>query len=341
MTRRRAGFGIWSRRVALLLIASAIALTARAQAPRGENPASAVPTELDLQAYRNELEHISKAIKNPAEIAELRKSLPDAWTVRDGDRVYPVSTKEISQALREIERDPKKPLATQLEARLRLMEQQANILSHSAHAVDRTPAEAKLKTVLSRGEFQDASGPSAWNLIRARINRWIFEHLLRLFRFMHTNQKTGNAIAWGVLFVAVVLLFYVLFQWLTRPGKNSAFRAEIEPLASDARHWVQEALAAADRSDFREAIHCAYWAAVARLEDVRVLPRDRARTPRESLRLLDQYPSEQGLLQTITRSFELIWYGYRPVSAADWAGAKEQLEKMGCLQGSIEPTVPS
>jgi hypothetical protein len=80
---------------------------------------------------------------------------------------------------------------------------------------------------------------------------------------------------------------------------------------------------------------------VAHLEDTRILPRDQARTPRESLRLLEQHPKEQSLLQAITRNFELIWYGYRPVSAVEWAGAKEQLEKIGCPQVSIAPTAPS
>ena len=74
----------------------------------------------------------------------------------------------------------------------------------------------------------------------------------------------------------------------------------------------------------------AYWAAVARLEDLRLLARDRARTPRESLRLLERNPKEQGFLRAITGRFELIWYGYHPATAEDWSLAKEQLEKMGC-----------
>lgn len=329
------------QRVLVLAILLVIWQPCRAQTLAQNDTSVPAPSSLDLQSYRRELTRIAEQSENPAQIPELRRSLPDAWTVRDGDHAYSVPTKEISEALREIEHDPKKSTAGQLQTRLKAMERQAAELSLPSSGPNTADAEGKLKKILDRGEFREASGPSAWDLMKARINRWIFEHIMRLLNMLHISHKMGNALAWSVLFLAVVLLFYVIYQWLIKSAKSEDFRAEVDPATSDARHWVQEALAAADRGDFREAVHCAYWASVAHLEDVRILPRDRARTPRESLRLLDQHPREQGVLQCITRSFELIWYGYRPVSAAEWAGTREQMEKMGCLQTSIAPTVPS
>ena len=312
-----------------------------AQTPPEGNSSSSPASDLDLPSYEQELTRIEQVSTDPAVIEAVRRSLPGSWTVKTGDRIYTVSTQEISDALREIERDPKKAATVQLKARLEAMRQQADELSNSSPGVNATEAEGKLKKILGRGEFQEATGPSAWEQMRARMNRWIFLHIIKLLMLLHISQKTGNAIAWGVLFLAVILLFYTVYRWLTKSANAVNFRAEAEPIASDARHWMQEALAAADRRDFREAMHCAYWAAVAHLEDVRLLPRDRARTPRESLRLLEQHPREQSLLQSVTRNFELIWYGYRPVSATEWAGTKEQLEKMGCLSASTAPTVPS
>jgi Domain of unknown function (DUF4129) len=160
-------------------------------------------------------------------------------------------------------------------------------------------------------------------------------------RYLHISKKMGNTIAWGVIFLAVVSLFYAVYNWLSRTAKQERFRAEVEPLVSDARQWVLEALAAADRGNFREAIHCAYWASVSHLEDMRVLPRDRSRTPRESLQILEHHLAEKSSLQAMTHRFELIWYGYRPASVGDWAGAKELMEKLGCLQASIAPTARS
>jgi len=327
-------------KILLLAILSAFSVPCGAQAPVAGN-SNSVPDELDLASYERELTRIAEASKNPAQIGEVRRSLPESWKVKDDDRSYSVPTKEIADALREIEQDPKKGTAAQLQKRLSTMRQEAEGLSKAPSETNTAEAESRLKKILGRGEFQESSGPSAWDLMKARINRWILEQIIRLFRVLHISQKTGNGIAWAVIFAAVVLLFYVLYRWLSKSTKTESFRAEVKASSSDARHWVQEALGAADRGDFREAVHCAYWAAVAHLEDIRILPHDRARTPRESLRLLDQHPREKGSLQTITHSFELIWYGYRPVSAAEWAGTKEQLEKMGCLQGSTAPTVPS
>ncbi|HYL61748.1 MAG TPA: DUF4129 domain-containing protein [Candidatus Methylomirabilis sp.] len=199
-------------------------------------------------------------------------------------------------------------------------------------------ARAKLNEILNRSEFREGTGPSALEVWRARINRWIFEHLIALLRWLHISQKTGNYIAWSVISLALVILFYAVYRWLSKAEGKTEFVAETEPVASDARQWLAGAQSAAERGDYREAIHCAYWACVARLEDMHLLARDRARTPRESLGLLEQHPREKGFLQTVTRSFELIWYGYRPASQADWAATKEQLEKMGCLQSSTAPT---
>jgi len=338
MKRCRVGVRTRSR---LVLLAALITFCLPCSAQGSEKVSQATSSALDLDSYQRELNQIEEAAKDPAKIDALRRTLPDSWKVKQGDHVYSVPMSEISQALREIERDPKKATLAQLEFRLKLMLQEAQELAHLSSGTDLAQAQGKLNSILSRGEFQEASGPSAWDVIRARINRWILEHIIRLLSLLHISQKTGNAIAWAVLFLAVVLLFYVVYRWLSNSSKSAQFRAEVEPRASDARYWQNEALAAADRGDFREAIHCAYWASIAHLEDIRILPQDRARTPRESLRLLDQHPKEQGVLQSITRNFELIWYGYRPVSAADWVGTKEQLERVGCLQSSTAPTVPS
>jgi hypothetical protein len=199
-------------------------------------------------------------------------------------------------------------------------------------------ARAKLNEILNRAEFRADTGPSALEMWRARINRWILEHLIALLRWLHISQRTGNYLAWGLILVAAVILFYVGYRWLSKGEGQAEFVAPAEPAPSDARQWLADAQKAAERGDYREAIHCGYWACVARLEDLRLLARDRARTPRESLRLLEEHPREKGCLETVTRSFELIWYGYRPASREDWATTKEQLENMGCLQSSIVPT---
>jgi Domain of unknown function (DUF4129) len=341
MKRRGAGPEMRTR-IFLAVVMVASCLPCCAQSPTGSEASAVGNAEFDLQSYRRELSRIEETSQNVKDIRDLRRSLPDSWTVKDGDRIYRVPTKEIADALAQIEHDPKKTeVAAELKSRLQAMQHHAAALALPSSGPTAGEADAKLAKILERGEFQAAAGPSGWDLLKARINRWIFEHILRLLRLLHIREKTGNLIAWAVIVVAVVLLFYVVYVRLFRVSKGVRFKAELEPANTDARHWAQEALAAAEKGDYREAIHCAYWATVARLEDLRVLPMDRSRTPRESLRLLEQHPREQSVLGAITRNFELIWYGYRPASATEWAGAKEQMEKLGCLQVSIAPTATS
>jgi hypothetical protein len=339
MKPRGAGRKIEVPLLALALLLSSSLLTRTETRAADQNP-TARSSDFDLLSYQAELARIRQAGKNPRDIRDIRRTLPENWTVKCGDQVYFVPTREIADALRQIEAGKNQATAGQLEARLKSMQRQAEELG-SAQRANRVDAGAKLSNILSRKEFQEASGPSVWDQWRARVNRWILLHLIRLLNLVHISQRTGNMLAWAVLFLAVVALFYVAYRWLSKSDELANLRAEARSPASDARCWIADAFRAADRGDFREAIHCGYWAAVAHLEDNRMLPRDRARTPRESLFLLEHYPKEQGVLQVITHSFELVWYGYRPVSVAEWLGTKEQLESMGCREASIAPTAPS
>ena len=178
-------------------------------------------------------------------------------------------------------------------------------------------------------------------ILRARITRWIAEKIYRLLSRLHLGAAAGNAIAWGVVGLAFLVFCYWVWQSLSGVTRVP-LAPSVDPLDSiDSRMWAKDALAAAERGDYREAVHCAYWAAVVHLESLGVLKSDRARTPRESLRLLDPHPTQQSLLRDFTHRFELIWYGYRPASANDWSEARSHLEKMGCLTPSTAATANS
>jgi hypothetical protein len=304
---------------------------------------SVVPQEYDLREYEAQLERCAESIKNPAALHSLRNSLEPTWFVRVGNARVAVSTEPITHELRELEVRPQDSAKIIHDLNLRLAAMRTAVAALEALEPRENPEEARarLDKILARKEFQGAKGPSAMDLLQARINRWIVEKLARLFMRLHISAKTGNATAWGVIILAFLSLCFMVWRWLS--GKQQI--AESVPAAktapSDARQWVAEALAAAERGDFREAVHCAYWAAVAKLEDMNVLARDRARTPRESLRLLEHHPNEERMLRGLTTHLELIWYGYRPVSPNDWSRVKEELEKMGCLRASTAPTANS
>jgi hypothetical protein len=59
---------------------------------------------------------------------------------------------------------------------------------------------------------------------------------------------------------------------------------------------------------------------------------DDARTPREYLPLLRANDSHRPLLVDLTRRFEHIWYGNRPVQPDDASRVTAHLEELGCLR---------
>lgn len=300
------------------------------------------PRELDIAAYKQQLLWCATEAEHPEKAASLRNALPDAWTVRVGDTKMEVSTEWLRRDLERIADDPKSSTKT-----IEVVKKRLSALQHAADELDMQtqddPKDARvhLEKILARREFRSAKGPSEAQLWFQRVIRWVVEKIFNLLLRMHITRKEGSAFAWTIIVVAFVLLCVWVWRRLDHTKGPSTFVAEGSSLPSDVREWVSEALSAAERGDYREAIHCAYWASVASLEDHHVIKRDRARTPRETLRLLESHPSQKNLLSDLTRHFELVWYGYRPASAEDWLGARNLLEKMGCLKGSTLATASS
>ena len=108
---------------------------------------------------------------------------------------------------------------------------------------------------------------------------------------------------------------------------------EIIPFAPSARSWrawLAEARLMAQQQEWRNAIHLAYWAGISFLESGGAWKPNRARTPREYLRLLGTRKPEYPSLAALTRKFELVWYGDRAAGALDFQETLGQLEKLGC-----------
>jgi hypothetical protein len=298
--------------------------------------------DLDLRAYEAELDRCAAAIKHLAEITPLRKSLPRFWFVRtQGSRVA-VSTAWLTHGLEKIEREPANSAAivSEIESRLTAMHEAASDLEQ-ASSEPLIDARERLDKIFQRREFSGMQGPSQLELLQQRITRWVLEQIAKLLSRLHLGAAAGNVIAWTIVGLAFLALCYWVFQSLSGRSRPAETPAADTPESPDARQWASDALVAAERGDYREAVHCGYWAAVVHLEGLGVLKRDHARTPRESLRLLDLHPNEQTLLREFTRHFELIWYGYRPASAEDWSDARVHLEKIGCLTPSTAATANS
>jgi Domain of unknown function (DUF4129) len=303
--------------------------------------------QIDLKTYEAELDsyaaQISKARRHPAALARIRKSLPPDWDIRTGQTSVIVSTEWLADALSDLAGQPKdtEARAHSIDARLAAMREAAAQLDESPQIPK--DARAQLDAIFQRREFSSLHGPTELQILEGRIARWIGEQILKLLMHLHLGTNAGNILGWTVIGIAFAFLCWWLWDRLAVLSPKAESAAASSTAANPpSRAWLDEALAAADRGEYREAVHSAYWAAVARLEDSGRLSRDRARTPRESLRQLRAAnTSEHETLLALTRSFELVWYGCRPASAADWIGARARLENMGCLKVSTAATVHS
>jgi Domain of unknown function (DUF4129) len=306
----------------------------------------AQPKEISLQEYVAELRAASAALngENQATIHAFRLSLPSEWIVLADGQARSVKLDWLAAALLAQENSPKAAGDRVRQGRLRLaaLREAAEALLSPANHVDLDHCRAQVDRILSDREFQGSHEPSWWDKFKARVRAWLARHLEKIFGRMGVSESVGNAIAWTLVALVGLLLSF----WAVRSVMNAARRSEMDLRGSKAagqdwRYWAREARAAADRGDYRAAIHAAYWTAVAQLEENHLLQEDRSRTPRESLRLLQRSSAAYDPLSHLTRRFEVTWYGYRVATSADWDDVRKQLESLECLRSSTPAIVNS
>jgi Domain of unknown function (DUF4129) len=286
---------------------------------------------------------IAKSDQDPSELRRLRESLPPRWLAEVEQERYEIPTDWLATVLDTIEKEPgqRQFLRHQIEQHPEAMREAASELDRGAAKPPVTRARVELDRILESREFRGMRGPSWLDLMRQRISAWIANQILKILSRLHFGGKGGDVLTWSL----IALTFLALLLWvrssLARISRGASSAPSPTAAASDLRNWAREAVAAAGRGDYREAVHCAYWAGIARMEDLAMLPRDRARTPRESLRLLPADHIYRRAMSTLTDSLERVWYGFRPATASDWSDVITQLERMGCPLPSMPATAGS
>ena len=309
---------------------------------RAQTPSAAT----DLRGYVADLQNWSEAVAqlsaHPEKSFELRHSLPLKLELQDGGQRYSVSNAWLVLALVHFENDAHRraDIQQQMAQRLQWELQQAEALSRPAEAPSSRAARAQLDAVLSRREFRFVRPPSWWDLMWARVWRWIGRQIDKLMARLHLKPAVSNVLSWILLSVAFLLLALILWRNLRRASRGMT-RLGLQAPASNAwgwRQWADAARAAIAEQRYRDAVHCCYWAAVFRLEQMGVWRLDDSRTPREYLRLLPRDSQQREIMASLTRSFEIVWYGYRPVTPAQAESALRELENLECSSPSMAAT---
>jgi hypothetical protein len=290
--------------------------------------------EYDVESFAAELQGLADALEDAPtvdDMAKVRSPLPKSWTVKAGDNRYVISSEVVDKALAAGNADD----ATDW---LYHMSEEARSYS-AGGAKSNENARVELDKILSGNDFAAVHPPSTWDLFRQRLAAWINRFLDKILGQIERYPIGGKILFWSIMIVAVGFIALWLFRFMvSRDRMDTLPPGEIVSASRTWQEWIRMAREAAARKDFREAVHSAYWAGIARLEDTGVVPKDRTKTPREYLRLvaaasefeLAQKPIYRAPLGELTKRLERIWYANRGAGPEDFAETLKQLEAMGC-----------
>lgn len=179
--------------------------------------------------------------------------------------------------------------------------------------------------VLARSEFRAAEGPSWLDRQVARVQDWISRLFMGMMGIGSRNAWLAPAVEWSCFLLAAGGLLFFVRRNLQRQSLRIALgegAAAARRTDRDAADWARLAEERAAAGDWREAIHCLYWAAIAALEARRAWRFNPTRTPREYLRLLRPGSEAERGLNALTQIFERIWYGQGEATEDEFRAAQ-------------------
>ena len=313
-----------ARRTCILIALLLASVFCRADAT-GENPLSSSEyrAKLDrLQAATQQLD--SSGNSTPAAL----HGLPETWHVHAGEQDFDISTEGLQRDVRRYESD--KSITNALAIRTRINSLRDDLDGFEKPPVDVSSRRSELNSILSRPEFGDIHGPTWLDHLKLRIIEFLLGILRRLFR-SSAIPTISKYFVYVLMAVALLALVYIAYRSIWRGQEVAEVVPKDLPVsAKEWAIWLQEARAAAAKGDWRDAVHRAYWAGISFLERQGFWKPDRARTPREYLRLLSVSSDKRETLAALTRIFELSWYAKRDASEGTFSETLAELEKLGC-----------
>jgi hypothetical protein len=196
----------------------------------------------------------------------------------------------------------------------------------STHAAERNA----LTTILNRPEFRRTDRSLTQRVLEA-MAIWINRRLSLLVEYSAHRRWLALLLEWGLVSLACVGLGYWCVRQARRAGglhaKQQA-RVQDTPAMRDWERLRQDAEQAACQQRWREAVRSYYWATIARFESRGLWPADRARTPREYLRLVLPGDAKHDDLRRLTQCFESCWYGSDAATQPDCETARLLFDRL-------------
>ena len=287
---------------------------------------------LTVAEYRAELDQLSGATQqldsSGRGVPPVLQDLPDRWRVRAERQDFEISAEGLRRDVRKFEQE--RNVTTANAIRARIQDLRNDLDGFETSPPDVTSSRERLTAILVRREFRDAHGPTFLDRLKEKLLAMILRVLELLFR-SSAIPTVSKFFVYGLIGLAVLTLGFVAYRQIkSASGQESVVPADVPVSAKSWPLWLAEARSAAFHNNWREAIHLAYWAAISFLEKQGAWRPDRARTPREYLRLLSNSSEHRETLAALTRVFELTWYAKREADAGVFAQTMQALERLGC-----------
>ena len=214
----------------------------------------------------------------------------------------------------------------------------------AAAAQQLAKARADAASVLARAEFHRDVHDSWWDHVRQKLGDWFFKFFEGLGRVGAAAPWLGTVLLWLIYVAAAVgLLFFLLRSWNRQRLQVSMAGAPLQTSAWDreATDWARLAEQHAAAREWREAVHCLYWAAIVSLEARRAWRHNPTRTPREYVRLLKPGSPQQRGLNGLTSIFERVWYGLREARVEEYTEARSLYDALATGAAGTADSVSS
>jgi hypothetical protein len=287
---------------------------------------------LPLSEYVAELDRLSTAVErsqnDPQSLGEIDKRLHSQWFVQVEGQRRRIPSEWLRTGFEEFK--TQKSDAARRAFLARIAELRADAQAFQQPPQDVSSSRKTLAGILARREFKRVHGPTAWDEFREKLKELLYKMLRGIFG-SSAVPIVSEILVWILVAVAIAVLAFWIFKIARQSAKIEAIPIESSFVAAKSwTVWIEEARAAAEKSSWRDAVHLTYWAGISFLESRGVWAPDKARTPREYLRLLASSSEYRSSLSALTRQFEAIWYGGAAADPNSFSEALSHLGGLGC-----------
>jgi hypothetical protein len=288
--------------------------------------------DLTVAEYRAKLDRLLDSAQqldsSGRAVPQVLRDLPPSWRVRTEEQDFTISAEGLRQDVHGFEQKGDYSAAIAVQSRIQA-------LRHDLDGFEKPPRDVSssrehLAALLARPEFRDVHGPTFLDRFAQKLMAVILRLLGLLFR-SSAIPTISKFLVYTLIGLAVLVLAWLTYRQIKSAGeRENVVPTDLPVSAKDWALWLADAQAAAKQRNWREAIHLAYWAGISFLELQGTWRPDRARTPREYLRLLSNSSEHRETLAALTQIFELAWYAKREADKGAFAQALQALERLGC-----------